>query len=111
MNTAQRIMKRALEWCPELVRPGQGVEGLDIIRHGVGLRPLREGGPRLERESIGDLVVVHNYGAGGFGCSSLSSIPGVETRKTDFVLDQASYGMAAEAVGNVEQILKIRQKL
>jgi D-amino-acid oxidase len=85
MNTAQRITKRAIEWCPELVKPGQGVEGLDIIWHGVGLRPLREGGPRLERELIGDLVVVHNYGAGGFGCRLLSSITGVDRRRADTI--------------------------
>jgi len=43
-NLANRIMKRAIELAPQLVKEGQGVEGLDIIRHGVGLRPLREGG-------------------------------------------------------------------
>lgn len=68
MNLAQRIMRRAIEWCPELVKAGQGVEGLDVVRHGVGLRPVRTGGPRVEREVIGGLRVVHNYGAGGFGC-------------------------------------------
>lgn len=68
MNLAQRIMKRAIQWCPELVKPGQGVEGLDVIRHGVGLRPLRVGGPRVEKDVIDGLKVVHNYGAGGFGC-------------------------------------------
>ena len=70
--TAERIMKRAVEWCPELVGEGEGVEGLDVIRHGVGLRPLRAGGARVEKEVIGGVRVVHNYGAGGFGCMSLS---------------------------------------
>lgn len=68
MNLANRIMKRAIEWCPELVKSGQGIEGLDVIRHGVGLRPLRVGGPRVEKDVIDGLKVVHNYGAGGFGC-------------------------------------------
>ena len=72
--TAERIMKRAVEWCPELVGEGKGVEGLDIIRHGVGLRPLRAGGARVEREVIGGVRVVHNYGAGGFGCTFLTII-------------------------------------
>ena len=78
-NLALRIMKRCVEYCPELVGgkagvdPGRGIEGLDVIRHGVGLRPLRIGGPRVEREVLeveGEegLRVVHNYGAGGFGC-------------------------------------------
>jgi len=70
--TAERIMKRAVEWCPGLVGEGEGVEGLDVIRHVVGLRPLREGGARIEREVIGGVRVVHNYGAGGFGCMFLS---------------------------------------
>ena len=73
-NQAIRIMKRCLKYCPELVKPGQGIEGLDIVRHAVGLRPYREGGPRVEREVKqfdgveGNLRIVHNYGAGGFGC-------------------------------------------
>ncbi|CAZ80643.1 unnamed protein product [Tuber melanosporum] len=85
--TAERIKKRAVEWCPELVGKGEGVEGLDVIRHGVGLRPLRVGGARVEREVIGGARVVHNYGAGGFGY-------------------QASYGMAEEAVRLVEESLE-----
>ncbi|KAL2810785.1 FAD dependent oxidoreductase [Aspergillus granulosus] len=93
-NLAVRIMKRAIEICPELVAEGQGIEGLDIIRHGVGLRPLRDGGPRIEAEKIDGVAVVHNYGHGGFGY-------------------QASYGCAAEAVRLVKETLqkKVQAKL
>ncbi|KAL3439178.1 hypothetical protein BDV09DRAFT_182316 [Aspergillus tetrazonus] len=93
-NLAVRIMKRAIAICPELVGEGQGIEGLDIIRHGVGLRPLRDDGPRIEAEMIEGVAVVHNYGHGGFGY-------------------QASYGCAAEAVRLVKDTLqkKIRAKL
>lgn len=66
-NLAVRIMKRCIELCPGLVAPGQGIEGLSIVRHGVGLRPLREDGPRVEAEKIGGVWVVHNYGHGGYG--------------------------------------------
>ncbi|RMJ25135.1 D-amino acid oxidase [Aspergillus sp. HF37] len=66
-NLAVRIMKRAIAVCPELVSEGQGIEGLDIIRHGVGLRPVREGGPRIETDKVDGVSVVHNYGHGGFG--------------------------------------------
>lgn len=66
-------MKRALEICPQLVKPGQGVEGLSVIRHGVGLRPSRKAGPRIEGEVIDGVNVVHNYGAGGYGCEYHSS--------------------------------------
>ncbi|KAK6338065.1 hypothetical protein TWF696_001536 [Orbilia brochopaga] len=90
-NLANRIMKRCVEICPELAG-GKGVEGLDIIRHGVGLRPWREGGARIESEIINGLRVVHNYGAAGWGY-------------------QASYGMSQDTVGLVENALKLRAKL
>jgi D-amino-acid oxidase len=65
-NLAVRIMKRAVAMCPSLTG-GKGIESLDIVRHGVGLRPVREGGTRVERERISGVWVVHNYGAGGAG--------------------------------------------
>jgi D-amino-acid oxidase len=84
-------MKRCIALCPELVGKDEngkqrGIEALDIIRHGVGLRPLREGGTRIEREKINGLSVVHNYGHGGFGY-------------------QSSYGSCAEAVALVQEAL------
>jgi D-amino-acid oxidase len=59
-------MKRCVEICPALTAGG-GIEKLDIIRHGVGLRPFRREGVRIETEQIDDVSVVHNYGHGGFG--------------------------------------------
>ena len=56
-------MKRAVELCPSLTG-GKGLEHLSIIRHSVGLRPLRAGGPRLEKEKVLDTWIVHNYGHG-----------------------------------------------
>ncbi|KAL9029384.1 MAG: hypothetical protein Q9196_002372 [Gyalolechia fulgens] len=50
-SLAVRIMKRAVELCPALTG-GKGIEHLDIIRHGVGLRPYRHGGTRIEKEKI-----------------------------------------------------------
>lgn len=93
-NQALRIMRRAIRYCPGLVKPGHGIEGLDVVRHCVGLRPFREGGPRVEREKkvwegwegVGEVRVVHNYGAGGGGY-------------------QASYGMAEDAARLVEESL------
>ena len=84
-------MKRCVELCPSLVAEGKGIEGLGIIRHGVGLRPLREDGPRVERENINGVWVVHNYGHGGFGY-------------------QASYGCAMTAVKLVDESLKQEDK-
>ncbi|KAL3489803.1 hypothetical protein BJX62DRAFT_226348 [Aspergillus germanicus] len=68
-NLAIRIMKRAVKMCPALTN-GKGIEHLDIIRHGVGLRSVREGGTRIEKEKIDGVWVVHNYGAGGAGYQS-----------------------------------------
>jgi D-amino-acid oxidase len=67
VKLAERILKRALNFCPDLVKNGP----LDIISHNVGLRPVREGGIRVEREVItgkgSSQQVVHNYGHGGAG--------------------------------------------
>jgi D-amino-acid oxidase len=84
LNLATRIMKRSVELCPALT-DGKGIEALSIIRHGVGLRPMRQGGPRVEKEKIDGVWVVHQYGHGGYGY-------------------QASYGSAYVAVKLAEEI-------
>jgi D-amino-acid oxidase len=91
MNLANRIMARAIAIAPNLVEKGKGIEGLDIIRHGVGLRPAREGGPRIEKENIDGVSVVHNYGHGGFGY-------------------QASFGCANTAIALVKEVLQNKTK-
>ncbi len=84
-------MKRAVEICPSLT-DGKGIEHLSIIRHGVGLRPVRLSGVRLEKETVDDVWVVHNYGHGGAGY-------------------QSSYGCSQDVVKLVEDALRIRAKL
>ncbi|PHH64384.1 hypothetical protein CDD81_4605 [Ophiocordyceps australis] len=85
-DTAGRIAARAVEAYPALAG-GRGVEGLDIIRHGVGLRPYRKHGVRLEADSLHDGTrVVHNYGHAGWGYSG-------------------SYGCAERVVELVDHIL------
>lgn len=69
-NLAQRIMQRSIDLCPSLAPKTGKVSELSIIRHGVGLRPMREGGPRVEKEKIEGLWVVHNYGHAGYGYQS-----------------------------------------
>ena len=86
-NLATRIMKRAIELCPQLVPEGKGIEALDVIRHGVGLRPMRTGGIRIEKEVIGGVPVVHNYGHGGYGY------------QTSFGCAQAVEKLVKEALG------------
>lgn len=80
-------MKRAVTLCPQLTG-GKGIEQLSVIRHGVGLRPGREGGTRIEREHINGLPIVHSYGHGGGGY-------------------QSSYGCAEEVVRLVDEGLGV----
>ena len=84
-------MQRCVDLSPSLTN-GKGVEALDVVRHGVGLRPMREGGPRVERERIDGVNVVHNYGHGGYGY-------------------QASFGSAQAAEELVSTTLKPKAKL
>lgn len=90
-NLAIRIMKRAVKNCPALTG-SKGIDHLDIVRHAVGLRPVREGGTRIEKERIGGIWVVHNYGAGGAGY-------------------QSSYGCAQAAVDLIEEVWGVNTKL
>jgi D-amino-acid oxidase len=77
-NLAIRIMKRCVDLCPQLTG-GRGIEHLDIIRHGVGLRPLRLDGVRIEKEKIGGIWVVHNYGE-QLGSREIASKPNMPNR-------------------------------
>ena len=74
LNLAERMLKRAVKYCPELTN-GQGVEALEIVKHAVGLRPVREGGTRVGRENLDGLQVVHSYGHGGYGCKRCALFP------------------------------------
>ncbi|CAD0111126.1 unnamed protein product [Aureobasidium uvarum] len=96
-NLAIRIMKRAIALTPELVPEGKGIEALDVIRHGVGLRPMRKGGIRTEKETIkgpdgNGVRVVHSIGHGGYGY-------------------QTSWGCAAAVVRLVDESLTEKARL
>lgn len=96
-NLAIRIMKRTLAAAPDMVPKGKGIEGFDIIRHAVGLRPMRDGGIRTEKEKVkapdgGSFTVVHSYGHGGYGY-------------------QTSYGCAQHVKQLVEESTQQRAKL
>ncbi|CAK7562784.1 MAG: D-amino acid oxidase [Sporothrix epigloea] len=73
LNTAARLLARMAATHPTLRAAGKTAADLDVIRHGVGLRPYRAGGVRLESEQIdlhggsGKVWVVHNYGHAGWG--------------------------------------------
>lgn len=84
-------MKRCVDLVPALTNGG-GIEKLSIVRHGVGLRPVREDGPRVEKEIIDGVKLVHEYGHGGFGY-------------------QSSYGSAKAAVKLIDESLGEKAKL
>ncbi|CAH0056945.1 unnamed protein product [Clonostachys solani] len=86
MDFAQDIMRKCCALAPELGKP----EDLKIIKHGVGLRPGRKGGPRIEAEARSKGLVIHNYGAAGAGY-------------------QASWGMA-NAVSLLTEALEGRKR-
>lgn len=63
-ETTGEILRRAKRWAPELL-DGQGE--FKVLGEGVGLRPGRWGGPRVEVEEVGGRVVCHAYGHAGAG--------------------------------------------
>jgi D-amino-acid oxidase len=72
-----------------------------IIRIDVGLRPFRPSGFRVEREALGDKVLVHNYGHGGggitlsWGTAKLAVDLGFDASKPDCaVLGCGAVGLA-----------------
>ena len=58
------LLNAAKPYCPELL---DGDGEFDIASIGVGIRPGRRGGARIELEEIDDLKVVHAYGVAGAG--------------------------------------------
>ncbi len=72
-----------------------------VIRIDVGLRPFRPSGFRVEREALGEKVLVHNYGHGGggitlsWGTAKLAVDMGYDTSKPDVaVLGCGAVGLA-----------------
>jgi D-amino-acid oxidase len=49
--------------------PKVHVSSSRVIKETVGLRPFRKTGPRIEKLSLGNKTIVHNYGHGGSGWS------------------------------------------
>ncbi|KAL8293550.1 hypothetical protein RQP46_000251 [Phenoliferia psychrophenolica] len=54
-STDFELARLILERCYALnpaISNGGGVDGIEVLRHNVGLRPSRRGGPRLEAETV-----------------------------------------------------------
>lgn len=69
-SQSEDILRRTTQLHPRLLAKnphGKEVADLEILRVVAGLRPSREGGVRIEREDSDGKVLVHNYGASGYG--------------------------------------------
>jgi D-amino-acid oxidase len=64
----ETILHTALRFAPELIAKHGGE--FKVLKVQVGLRPGREGGPRVELEQVGERLVCHAYGNGSCGKSS-----------------------------------------
>lgn len=84
---SQDIIKRTTELLPKILD-----KPLEIVGVAAGLRPSRYGGVRIEAEINEDKLLIHNYGASGYGY-------------------QAGFGMAHKAVGLFQQNKKHSAKL
>ncbi|OAL34668.1 hypothetical protein AYO20_06085 [Fonsecaea nubica] len=64
-ETRANLLKQSVEKFPYFV---DSIEKFEVVQDNVGRRPWREGGYRIEIESVGSgRTVVHGYGAGGRG--------------------------------------------
>ena len=65
-ETTRKIIERNKSLAPELLTGSDG--DFEVVSSQCGLRPGREGGPRMEQEVVGGKKVVHAYGhaSGGY---------------------------------------------
>lgn len=64
-ETRSKLLQQSVEAFPDFV---DSIEKFEVVKDNVGRRPWREGGIRVEIESIDrDRRIVHGYGAGGRG--------------------------------------------
>lgn len=71
-GTTKSIVKKSKPLAPELLNEDGDFEVLSVQ---CGLRPSREGGPRVESELVdGIFAVVHSYGHAGAGYASHSEL-------------------------------------
>lgn len=65
----QKLAKEILAYCKEIAPELLDKNGqFEVLKHQVGFRPSRRGGPRVESEELeGGIKVVHCYGHAGGG--------------------------------------------
>ncbi|KAK5266197.1 hypothetical protein LTR99_008196 [Exophiala xenobiotica] len=89
-QTREQLLRQSVKSFPDFV---ESVQKFEVVKDNVGRRPWREGGYRIEIESITrDKKIVHGYGAGGRGY-------------------ELSWGAAEKIVALVKQATTIAPKL
>ena len=64
-ETRVRLLEQAVKYFPKFI---DDVKKFEVVKDNVGRRPWREGGLRIETESLpSGRLIVHGYGAGGRG--------------------------------------------
>ncbi|CED84830.1 D-aspartate oxidase [Phaffia rhodozyma] len=105
---ADRILRNAFKVMPELSKTGK-FDGIQVVSHNVGLRPGRNGGPRLELETL------RLPRQGSLGMSDPTWVPGGNDVETVGVVHaygigpagyQASWGMAQDASDLVDKYFR-----
>lgn len=70
-ETTKTILETAVKYDRKLLPPGKRKSGtyldVDLVGQGVGLRPYRKGGFRMEVSELQGVPVLHHYGHGGGG--------------------------------------------
>ncbi|KAI1331037.1 FAD dependent oxidoreductase-like protein [Xylariaceae sp. FL0255] len=65
LELREKLLSNFVDTYPDILGPG---EKFRVIKDIIGRRPAREGGIRLEKESIsGEKCIIHAYGLGGRG--------------------------------------------
>ncbi|BGP37327.1 D-amino acid oxidase [Rhodotorula kratochvilovae] len=107
--TAQRILEQCLRLDPSISSDGT-LAGIHILRHNVGLRPARRGGPRVEVERLALPLV---RGEGAHAALALGKARGAaagEKDKKEVTLVHA-YGFSSagyqQSWGVAEDVLKL----
>ena len=73
-SQTEDILERTTKLFPKILQEnphGNTLKDLEIVKVSAGLRPSREGGPRIEAESLKNgKILIHNYGSSGYGYQS-----------------------------------------
>lgn len=111
-DTALRIMSRIVTAEPSIAN-GQGVTGLRVIRHGVGFRPFRAGGARVDRQKgLRGAWIINNYGHDSWGyLASYGCAAQVVQLLDDISREKKTNGQSREPSGLIKAASAVKSRL